>query len=383
MTVEITHKITALVATTMLCLVASFSAIADEQPDRLAAPRIDVVIALDVSGSMSGLIESAKQRLWNIVNDLGRAQPQPELRLAILTYGNPAYGPASGYVRIDLPFTSNLDDVNETLFGFHTAGGDEYVARVIQSSVADLDWSTDPNALKIIFVAGNEKADQDPQISIAQATTAAAHKGIIVNTIYCGNEHDQIAAGWRGVAQNTNGLFASIDQNSAAVAEVATPMDDELANLNTELNKTYIAFGKGGVKSRDKQLDQDRKTAGLSQSAAASRTVAKSGRMYDSSDWDLVDATRNGTDIAELEEDMLPEVMQPMTPKERVAHVEQQSEKREDVRQQIKKLDKDRRNYIASEKSRVAADEPLGLDEAIQKSLRSQAEEKGFSFDEN
>ncbi len=91
-----------------------------------AQPRkIDVVIALDVSGSMDGLIESAKQRLWDIVNELGRARPQPELRLAILSYGNPEYGVQSGFVRVDLPFTSNLDAVSKTLFEFTTNGGDE------------------------------------------------------------------------------------------------------------------------------------------------------------------------------------------------------------------------------------------------------------------
>ena len=81
---------------------------------------VDVVIALDVSGSMSGLIESAKQRLWDIVYELGRAQPQPELRLAILSFGRPSYGEQTGYVSIDLPFTSDLDAVNETLFAFGT-----------------------------------------------------------------------------------------------------------------------------------------------------------------------------------------------------------------------------------------------------------------------
>ena len=39
--------------------------------------QIDVVIALDVSGSMSGLIASAKQRLWDIVNQMGHAHPGP------------------------------------------------------------------------------------------------------------------------------------------------------------------------------------------------------------------------------------------------------------------------------------------------------------------
>ena len=96
--------------------------------------QIDVVIALDVSGSMSGLIGSAKQRLWDIVNQLGRARPQPELRIAIMSYGNPEYGQNMGYVRIDLPFTSDLDAVNRTLFGFTTNGGDEYVARAVSTS---------------------------------------------------------------------------------------------------------------------------------------------------------------------------------------------------------------------------------------------------------
>ena len=38
------------------------------QGDEAQPRQIDVVIALDVSGSMDGLIESAKQRLWDFVN---------------------------------------------------------------------------------------------------------------------------------------------------------------------------------------------------------------------------------------------------------------------------------------------------------------------------
>ena len=34
---------------------------------------IDLAICLDTSGSMTGLIESAKQRLWALVNDLALA----------------------------------------------------------------------------------------------------------------------------------------------------------------------------------------------------------------------------------------------------------------------------------------------------------------------
>ena len=60
------NKISALlVLCTMLGLTLSNAAFANrlwERPE--PAPQIDVVIALDVSGSMEGLIASAKQRLW-------------------------------------------------------------------------------------------------------------------------------------------------------------------------------------------------------------------------------------------------------------------------------------------------------------------------------
>ena len=127
---------------------------------------VDLVIALDVSSSMDGLIESAKQRLWDITNELAQARPVPALRVAILSYGRPSYGEQSGYVRVDLPFTADLDAVNATLFAFQTDGGDEYVARAIQTSLDKLQWSQHPDALQVVFVAGNESAEQDPQLTL-------------------------------------------------------------------------------------------------------------------------------------------------------------------------------------------------------------------------
>lgn len=344
---------------------------------------VDIVIALDVSGSMSGLISSAKQRLWDVVNELGRAQPQPELRLAILSYGNPSYGAASGYVRIDLPFTSDLDAVNETLFGFGTSGGDEYVARVATIAINELDWSDDADALKILFIAGNEAADQDPQISIARAAQAAVENGIIINSIYCGEDNDGVAAGWRSVAALTQGLYASIDQNSATVANIASPMDEELAQLNAELNGTYLAYGRDADRYRANQMTQDENALAMSPSAAASRTVTKAGRLYDNSEWDIVDALKSGADLEEFESENLPAEMQAMNKKEREEYVSQYAEKRDVIQNRISELDKDRRVYIANERAKQTEAGAKGLDEVMQEGLRSIAEAKGFTFDDH
>ena len=160
---------------------------------------IDLVICLDISGSMNGLINAARQNLWSIVNDMATLKPQPELRVALLTYGSPQYGAESGFVSIQAELTTDLDLVSQKLFALTTNGGAEYVARVVKRSIDDLKWSADPQALKLIFVAGNEPATQDPMFDAMQMATAAIGQGILVNTIFCGNPGQADAAGWRQV----------------------------------------------------------------------------------------------------------------------------------------------------------------------------------------
>src|SRR5262245_59457394 len=127
----------------------------DPQPGK----PIDLVLCLDTSGSMQGLIDSARTKLWEVVNELAPAKPAPSLRVALLTHGSPGDA-AAGYVVLQTGFTKDLDLVSEKLFALGTNGGEEYVGRVVQTAVDRLDWGG-PDALKILFVAGNESADQD------------------------------------------------------------------------------------------------------------------------------------------------------------------------------------------------------------------------------
>jgi hypothetical protein len=351
------------------------NAVADTRLAPQARRDVDLVIALDVSGSMEGLIESAKQRLWDVTNELAQARPVPALRVAVVTYGRPSYGEQSGYVRVDLPFTADLDAVNATLFSFRTDGGDEYVARAIQTSLSTLQWSQDPNALKVMFVAGNESAEQDPQVTIAAATAAAARRGIVVNAIYCGTDGDGESRGWQRVAQGTNGMYASIDQNAAAVANVATPFDARLAELNDELNATYMAFGAAGERGRANQVAQDSNAQAMSPATAASRTVAKAGALY-RSEWDVVGAVESGKALAEIPEAELPPELKALPPAEREAYVAEKAERRVEVQREIGELAAERSRYIAEQ----STEGERGLDAAILEGIRTVAETKGFSF---
>ena len=349
----------------------------DNQPRQ-----IDVVIALDVSNSMDGLIDSAKQRLWDIVNELGRAQPQPVLRMAILSYGNPNYGAEAGFVRVDLPFTSDLDAVNKTLFEFRTNGGDEYVARAVNTALNDLTWTSDPGALRVLFVAGNEGANQDPQLSAHLVSELAAGKGVIVNTIYCGDESDAEASGWRDVAASTNGIFASINQHAAAVANISTPMDEQLASLNEDLNDTYVAYGKAGAAAKENQIEQDKVVAAMSAPAMASRAQTKASGFYDTVSWDLVEAVQSGKSLDDVAVEDLPKEMQEMEAEDRSSYVKQKAANRDEIQEEIQALANKRRDYIKKERAKRADADEKGLDEVIQEGLQALAEEKGFTFTE-
>src|ERR1043165_5364898 len=48
--------------------------------------RIDVVFVLDTTGSMSGLIEGAKQKIWAIANQIASAKPHPVVRMGLVAY---------------------------------------------------------------------------------------------------------------------------------------------------------------------------------------------------------------------------------------------------------------------------------------------------------
>ncbi len=342
---------------------------------------VDIVICLDASGSMSGLIGAAKQKLWAIVNELATANPRPKLRVGLYQYGG-SEARENGYVVCKCELTDDLDAVYDKLFEIGTRGGTEYVARVISKALSDQEWSEEKNALKLIIVAGNEAATQDPTIKLEEICKKTIAKGIMVNTIYCGPVAAGQRTGWAAAATWADGQYAAIDHNNGTVA-IQTPHDKEIAQLGSELNKTYIAFGRDRKKSAN-QSKQDMNAASVGAPAAAERAVAKSGKLYNNSSWDLVDAQKNNKDfdLAKVPEKDLPETMRAMTPKEREAYVATQAANRVTLQTKIQTLNKKRQEHIQAEMKKNKTDDSKSFDANLRKQIRSQAEKKGFEFEQ-
>jgi hypothetical protein len=67
---------------------------------------------------------------------------------------------SEGFNRLLSQFTPELDLISERLLAIKTNGGQEYTGWVIKSAMRELNWSSNPNDFRVIFIAGNEPFDQ-------------------------------------------------------------------------------------------------------------------------------------------------------------------------------------------------------------------------------
>jgi len=347
-------------------------------PDR---PLVELAICLDTSGSMQGLIDTARARIWDIVSDLATANPAPRLRVALITFGNDGHDKENGWTKVDLALTEDLDSVSMQLFALSTNGGTELVGRAVDSATRSLDWTPGDKVLRLIVVAGNESADQDATVKYADASRRAIEKGIMVNSIYCGDPSDELAPAWREVATLADGKFAAINQAQGAVA-IATPFDAELAQLSGELNTTYVAYGARGAWHAENQTAQDSNAQQMAPAAAAARCVAKSGSTYDNRQWDLVDASREPDfKLEDVKTDELPECMRTMTLDQRRTYLTERAKERETLQARVKSIGAERAKFIAEAQAKEAQS-GARFESVIRDAVREQARSKGMVFPE-
>lgn len=345
-------------------------------------PLVQMAILLDTSGSMSGLINQARAELWAIVNEFifaKRNGKQPELQVALYEYGKSSLPSKEGYIRMIVPFTTDLDKVSEELFALATNGGSEYCGWVIDEATKVLEWTGSVDDLKVIFIAGNEPFTQGP-IDYRQACKAAVTKGVVVNTIHCGSEQVGIDGKWKDGAILADGQYLSIDQSHRAV-HVAAPQDKEIAQLGVKLNDTYIAYGRKGAEAQLRQRAQDRNAAISSPKAELTRAVAKSSYHYRNDSWDLVDAIdAKKVELEEIKEEELPEKLRNMSPEERKTYIEEQKKERAKIQKRIQELNEQRKKYIAKEMKKLQQHGNT-LGSAIIRAIRDQAGKKNFTFE--
>jgi len=349
------------------------------------AARLEMVFVLDTTGSMGGLIDGAKQRIWGIVNTVMQ-ESHASVRIGLVAYRDRG----DDYVTKVLPLTDDLDKVYTTLMNYKAEGGGdtpEDVRTALAVGLNKAGWSpAAPDLSQIMFLVGDAPPHDNYDNTVDTLTTAAnaIGKGIIVNTIQCGDMLETARA-WQAIAQRGDGQFFAIAANGGVQA-IDTPYDGQIGDLASKLGATFVSYGFAGEANAEakRAAVNTQEAEAEAQVAYAAPSIAKAERgvnkVLNSKAYigDLLQDIENGSvKLETMDPANLPASLQAMSPAERQQEIEKRLAERREIRSQIMSLSKQRAAFIVAEQKKTA-DSASGFDVVVSRTVQKQMVKRQF-----
>jgi Mg-chelatase subunit ChlD len=325
---------------------------ADEPVKKPSRPEVEVVFCLDTTGSMTGLIDAAKQKIWAISNQIAGGKPTPHLKVGLVAYRDRG----DAYITKVIDLTDDLDAIHGKLMSFKAEGGGDFpesVNQALHESVTKISWSKAKGTLKIIFLVGDAPPHMDypDDVKYPETCKLAVKNDIIINTVQCGT-HAETQKYWKDICRKAEGSYVQIGADGGPRVVVATPFDKDLAQINAKLTKETLVYGaveeqEAGKKTKAAQLAQP--TAVQADRAAFYANSAR-GASYD-----LLESVKNGrVKLEDLKKEQLPPELQKLTLAEKKTYLKKLDERRTDLNRQAVALDKKRQAYIVQKQAEDA-----------------------------
>lgn len=348
-------------------------------------PSVEAVFVLDTTGSMGGMIEGAKQKIWAIANTLASAKPTPRIKLGLVAYRDRG----DAYVTKVVSLTDDLDAVYKELMSFQAGGGGdtpESVNQGLNEAVTRMTWSEDKKSYRVIFLVGDcpPHMDYPDDVKYPETCKLAATRGITINTILCGGSAEAMPI-WKEIAAKAEGQFMNVEQSGGAVV-AETKYDKELAKLATDLDKTRIHYG-----NEKEQAEQTRKSAvakavtetapSAAQAQRAELNASQAGRENWSGKNELINDVQNArVKVSELKEEELPEELRKLQKDEREKVVAEKTKQREEIQKQITELAAKRQALLEAEMKK-APKADAAFDAGVYRCVQDQAKKKGIQYE--
>jgi hypothetical protein len=344
-----------------------------------AKPTVEVAFVLDTTGSMGGLLEGAKRKIWSIATSVVDTNPDADIRIGLVAYRDIG----DEYVTRTFDLTTDIQDIYANLLELKARGGGDWpesVNEALDVAVNKLHWTKGDDARRIVFLVG----DAPPHMDYAQDTkypktlAVAKQRDIVVNAVLAGGARDTERA-WQDIAQLGDGRFIPIPQDGGDLVVIETPYDDDIIILQKEINGTVIPYGSPKLQKRvgekTRQLAQVAATAPSSASDMASYLNKRSKTSSEAvtGDGDLVSAVVSGrTTIASVKDDELPETLRKLTPEQRKAEIDKQAQTRKSLNEKLAALVQKRDAFVADKKRSAAPVKTSSFDRAVEDTLKAQ-----------
>lgn len=351
---------------------ASGTSVAD-----IGAPkRIEIAFVLDTTGSMSGLIDGAKRRVWGIADAVRKLHPDAEIRIGLVAYRDRG----DAYVTDKWDLSTDIHAVYGKLLDHRAQGGGDWAESVNEAlavAVGKLGWTAGEDTRRLIFLVGDAPPHMDyPQdVPFTDTLKIAAEKGIVVDALQCGAAPDTELA-WKTIAQLGRGRYAQIPQ-SGGVVQISTPWDDEILQIQIRLNKTIVPYGSQRRQTEVKEkaaraaaapapAASDMASYNLRASAASERAKVVTG------EGDLVaDVLGAKIEAGKVKREDLPEEYQKLSPADLEAAMKTKASERTKLQSELGALVAKRDAAVAAERMKQISGGD-GFDRVVEDMLREQ-----------
>jgi len=420
-----------------LAVVVAFAATTFAAPEKIPdkKPNVEVVFCVDTTGSMNGLIEGAKQKIWSISNQIVAGKPTPNLKVGLLAYRDRG----DAYVTKVTELTDDLDAIYSNIKEYKAEGGGdtpESVNQALHESVTRFKWSDDKDTLRIIFLVGDAPPHMDYKDDVKYPETCklAEQKGIVINTVQCGGDAE-CARVWQEIASKAGGGYVQIAQDGATV-RVLTPYDKRLADINAELENSTLVYGSKEKQVKDqafrlKALDGAKPEptkpgdpkgaapvvkveppkaseakagtvvpigaggfgggaagapgpggipAATAPALAADRAAFNAARGVINS-YDLLSDIKAGkVKLESLKDEELPDDLRKLPKEKRQAYLDEIEKKREKLREEARDLAKKRDDFTKKKLEEDGKKSKEGFDQKVEELLKKQAKKAGIDY---
>lgn len=183
---------------------------------------------------------------------------------------------------------------------------------------------------------------------------------------------------WRLIAERAEGKSFEIEQGGG-VQTVATPYDEDLARLNSELVSTVVVYG--SARQQAEAAKMNRAAAEIAAPASAADRAAFASNSGRAGTQDLVQAVADkSVDLSKMSKTELPENMQKMSPEEQARYIASNQARRDEVNEKIQDLSGKRAAFVKTELEKGAGAK-AGFDKAVVDGLKDQARKISVTYE--
>jgi len=344
-------------------------------------PIIELVFCLDDPGSMSGLIATAKEKIWSIVSELSQTQPAPRIKLGMVFYRDRG----DAYITKVIPMTLDIDSVYTELLAIQAGGGGdtpESVNQALHEAVSQMNWTPGNNVYKTVFLVGDCAPHMDYKNDVKYQVTCklASEKGITLNTIKLGTQCTDAIPHFKAIAECSNGEYQQLGQHAEDLV-IKTPYDDSINYYSKQIDASKMYYGS----SSEQSFNYSRKSKAMKIYSEASSSANTDRAKYNMSEsgrdnWfgkkELInDLIANKISLDSISEDELPAEIKKIQKANRKQYVLDQKKNRDNNLIQLKGLNLKKAEYIKAEIAKNPA--AISFSGEIIITMKEQAKENG------